>query len=218
MAERGTEHEAAVAKEKLAKLHETFEFSKSAEGGIPDLFASIHISRQQGSHSACVLRVEKEIPEVGSYVQWAFAEKLNLEAFWKKIPSGASELHVFVSKTDAAELKSLATHIYKSFLTLWTEFSKQGLGNSAKRAPFLSGLYDGMMGDGRPEGLKVPQTLGGHKKKKKAPRKSSKPAEPPHVEIHPYELGLTMGRQIAMKLPPKALTGELRKLVEQAAG
>jgi hypothetical protein len=209
MADRGTEHEARIAREKLAKLEASVDFESKAEEQHADLFSGLPgFSTAEGSQSR-VLSVEEKDSEIGSYVKWAFLDRLKLSSIWKKQPSGRNELMVSVAKTDIPPLKELADHIQKSFSIALREFTAGGAINSGKRAPFLSGLYDGMMGVGRDSGIRVPAAIGSGKSRKK----SRKAAVAPVLEIHPYELGLAVGAKIALKIPPKALKGEMRKLM-----
>lgn len=209
MADRGTEHEARVARDKLAKLEAALDFESDTDEPQADLFSGLPAFSAISGRQTRVLSVVEEETEIGSYVKWAFLDRLNLSSIWKKLPSGRNELMIPIAKTDLPPLKELADHIQKSFSTALREFTAGGTVNNGKRAPFLSGLYDGMMGAGRDAGIRVPSAIGSGRTRKKPKKVAAAPA----LEIHPYELGLALGTKIAMKIPPKSLKGEMQKLI-----
>lgn len=209
MAERGTKHEARIASVKLAKLEAEVDFGGAPERETPDLFSGLPVFTPRSGSQNRILSVEEAESEIGSYVKWAFQDRLNLSSTWRKTPSGRTELMVPIPKSDIPVLKELAEHIRKSFSTALKEFTHDGTANLGKRAPFLSGLYDGMLGIGRDAGIRVPSAIGSGRK----PKKRNKTPVVPVLEIHPYELGLAVGAKIAMKIPPKALRGEVRILM-----
>ena len=213
MAERGTEHEAQIAITKLKALENLYDFSGSMTEALPNLFDDVHLTRVDGHHSLKVLTVEPSEIEIGSYVKWAFLDRFQVDSFWRKLKSGKTELHMYVDSVSGEQLRAVGNHIHKSFRAIWGEFSNSGTINNGQRAPFLSGVYDGMMGGGRPEGVRVPSAHGASQPKKRRGVKSSKKPSEPVVGIHPYELGLALGEKIAMKVPPKSLPQELRKLI-----
>lgn len=208
MAERGTEHEARIARNKLIQLEASVDFEETGEHQA-DLFAGLRTSFSRSEKHSRVLSVEEGDAEIGSYVKWAFLERLKISSTWKKQPTGRIELMIPVAQSDLPPLKDLAGHIQRSFSTALREFTAGGTVNLGKRAPFLSGLYDGMMGVGRDSGVRVPSAVGSGRSRKK----SKKAPAAPVLEIHPYELGLALGVRIALKIPAKALKGELRKLM-----
>ncbi|MEX1118770.1 MAG: hypothetical protein WEB60_08245 [Terrimicrobiaceae bacterium] len=213
MAERGTEHEAKVALSKLKALENLFDFSGPDKETTPNLFDGVHLKREGPSRSMRIISVEPAELEIGSYVKWAFLDRFRADSTWKKTKSGKTELHMNVDSSSAGQLRRVGDHIQKSFRAIWGEFSQGGTINTGQRAPFLSGVYDGMMGGGRPEGVRVPSALGGSPSKKRRAGKPSKKQSDPVVGMHPYELGLALGEKIAMKVPPKSLPGELQKLM-----
>lgn len=213
MAERGTEHEARIASGKLAQLEARFDFGGEATGDQPALFAGLTFSSFNPGEYQRVLRVDFLDAEIGSYVKWALQERLGVDSVWKRLPTGKTDLLAPVAKANLPLLQDLATHIHKSFVVALREFTEEGKINMSRRAPFLSGLYDGMMGLGRDSGQRVPAAYGGGARATRRAKKSSKkPADEPVIEIHPYELGVGLGTRIAMKVPPKSLKGELQKL------
>lgn len=209
MAERGTEHEARIARTKLEKLEAQVAFVGEPHEAQGDLFSELPVFSRTSDGQSRVLRVEEKDSEIGSYVKWAFLDRLNLPSTWKKLPSGRNELMVPIPRSELPPLRELAEHIHKSFATALREFTAGGTVNNGKRAPFLSGLYDGMMGSGRDTGVRVPAAIGPARKGKKRNKTGAEPV----LEIHPYELGLALGAKIAMKISPKALKGEMQKLM-----
>ena len=209
MAERGTEHEARIARTKLDKLETEVAFVGEPHEGQGDLFSALPVFSRSPNGQSRILSVEEKDSEIGSYVKWALLERLNLPSTWKKRPSGRSELIVPVPRSELPPLRELADHIQKSFATVLREYTAEGTVNNGKRAPFLGGLYDGMMGSGRDAGVRVPAAIGSPRKGKKRNRTGAEPV----LEIHPYELGLALGAKIAMKISPKALKGEMQKLM-----
>ncbi len=213
MAERGTEHEAKIARTKLTALENLYDFSKGGQETRVNLFDGVHVTKVGGDRSVRILSVEASELEIGSYVKWAILDRFQVDSFWKKLKSGKTELHSKVDPASGQQLREIGAHIHKSFRTIWAEFSNSGTINSGQRAPFLSGAYDGMMGGGRPEGIRVPSALGASLPKKRRGGKSTIKPSAPVVRIHPYEIGLALGEKIAMKVPPKQLPAELRKLM-----
>lgn len=210
MVKRGTRHEGNVAAAKLAKLEDRYDFSAVCTNQQEDLFqacGSIKTGREDYIH---VISIPVEDEEIGSYVKWAFLHRFGVDSCWKRTRRGASALHANVDRTAAASLRGVAEVILSCFKQLWAQYSERNTFRAEQRKPFYCGLYDGMMQSPRGAGEIVPMSSGPRRNKK---RKQSKEAAF-FVETHPYEIGTTLGGMIRMNAPRRALSSQLRIMMQ----
>jgi hypothetical protein len=89
-----------------------------------------------------------------------------------------------------------------------------GVGPS-DRGVFVRGLYDGMMNETRRNGERLPGRMTGVKVRKSARAGKLAVAEAPGLRIHPYSLGLGLGRQVRFSVPLDKITAELEEQVQR---
>jgi len=209
MAERGTKHEAVVAREKLANLESKYDFlAPVASSGADDLFtlgAQIKMDRRK---NAVILEVAAADEEVGNFVKWAFLNRFGIDSHWDKKKPGQSILRAGLEKQSATTLRPVAKQILTQFNFLWSQYSENGTARLIQRRPFFCGLYDGMVEEPRVAGERIPMVSG--LKKKKGRQRKVKTDASVVVETHPYETGLVLGGMIRAKLPVPELTQQLR--------
>lgn len=215
MAERGTEHEAAVAREKLTNLENKYDFTCAvARAAEDDLFALKSEIKMDRRKSAVILEVATADEEVGNFVKWAFLNRFGIDSHWDTMKPGRSGLRAGLEKQSAASLRPVAKQILTQFNLLWGQYSENGTARLNQRRPFFCGLYDGMMEEPRADGERIPMVSG--VKKKKGRQQKVKSDASVVVETHPYETGLALGGMIRAKLPTPELTEQLRIMLGAA--
>ena len=109
-------------------------------------------------------------------------------------------------------MRKIAVQIAGSFSALLDKFGAIDGVNVEDRGVFVMGLYDGMMNEDRNVGERLPNRSG-----PKATRKSKKKAAPanPSLNIHPYTIGLSLGKQIRFSAPIEQITAELDAVTQK---
>jgi hypothetical protein len=117
-----------------------------------------------------------------------------------------------VTPASARRLGEIAVHISGSFRALLNKFGAIDGVNADDRGVFVMGLYDGMMNEVRQVGERLPsrssQKPTGRSKKKAAP-------SGPSLNIHPYTIGLSLGKQIRISAPIEQITAELEAVTQK---
>jgi len=209
MAARGTTHEQSIAKEKLKRMEEKYDFSAAAE--IGDIFAGwIRPSHSHLAHP--VLKVKKEWLDPANLIKWVFQDQFKAASSWRSTPAGA-ELMLHASKGDVKRLQPFARDLHDTIVAACAEFSRGRTIRELDRAPFLTGLYDGLIDEPRPHGSVMPGFSPVAKKKPGRARKS--PKNQPHAAttVHPYDLGRDAGKKLRVAIPRDELCEGIRLAV-----
>ena len=207
LAERGIDGEKLAARRKLARLKARFDFSqpdKAGEAGAPHLFfGDFKPSRTArkiysfGSHEF----------DVANSIKWAIESAAKVTCVYRH-----GDLLAEASAPTARKLTEIAGYIANSFRALIQEFGRLEGASAGDRNVFVMGLYDGMMGETRQTGERLP----GRAPAKKA-RKAKKDSPPPSpgLHVHPYTVGLSLGRQIRFSAPLEQITAELAEVTRK---
>ena len=118
-------------------------------------------------------------------------------------------------KDDTARFKPFAKNLHDTIVAACSQFSRGQTVRELDRAPFLNGLYDGLMDEPRPAGTMMPGYSPVAKKKlprRKKPAKSDAPAGSA-ATIHPYDIGRDAGKKLRANLPRDQLCECLRLAV-----
>jgi hypothetical protein len=214
MIERATEHEKATARDKLQRLNEKYDFSQPEADDFPDLFRN-WIPKKSTTASA-VFSVETPWMDVGNILKWIFENKFGLRAKWR-MSATHSELMLEGCLGNLKRTKVFAQGVLETLQAACVTFFGNRTVKPLERAPFLSGLYDGLLNEVRPEGGMIP----GYSPmpKKKAPRKTrlaKKSAQPPQAgfAVHPYDLGREAGRQMRLEVPREEICDGIRAALQ----
>jgi len=205
MAEGGTEHEKCAAHAKLKRLEARHDFSSSSAPEMADIFSN-WIKPKPAAVALSVLKVPDEWADAANLVKWAFADRFDTASVWRNSTKGA-ELLVHAEGEDVGNLRPLAKGLFKSIEAACVAFHGKGKVAALSRAPFLQGVYDGIMDESRTAGSVIPGFSPAPKKQKG--RKSRRPVANA-AAVHPYELGRTVGLQIRVNIPRKEISAGIR--------
>jgi hypothetical protein len=210
MAARGTDHEKSIATEKLKRMDSRYFFSDAPEIKVGDIFQGWK-QPAHSNQSHPVLKVTKEWMDAANLVKWVFKDQFKTGSGWRGLPDGA-ELMLDAGKADTEHFQSFADNLHNTIVAACSEFSCGRTGCELERAPFLNGLYDGLMDEPRPNGTMMP---GFSPVAKKKPGRKKKPApQPPNAPtIHPYDIGRDVGKKLRINIPRKELCESIRLAV-----
>ncbi len=210
MATRGTHHEKSIAEEKLLRLDAKYDFSPPEEELADDIFAGWDIPAP--SQKSCeVLKVKSEWLDVANLIKWMFQDKFQTSSSWRGSPSG-SQLMLQARQEDVKRLKPFAKNLQETIVAACEVFSCGRNIRELERAPFLKGIYDGLVDEPRPVGTMMPGFSPVAKKKPLRVRKlkKSEPESGSAAAIHPYDLGREAGKKIRINIPRDQLCEEIR--------
>ena len=198
LAERGIDGERTSAQRKIRRLKARFDFSAPEPAETPDLFSG------RFTRSTTARPIYSFGPnefEVANSVKWAIEAATRIQCVHR-----GRELLAEASAATARRLAVIAAHIAASFRALLEQFSTVGGVSAADRGVFVMGLYDGMMSDARNAGQPLPSRPGRGKR-----RRGSKRATPHSagLDVHPYTLGVGLGRRIRFSTPVGDIAAEL---------
>ena len=198
LAERGIDGEKIVARRKLARLKARFDFSQPEPTPPPDLFSG------NFKCSATARQIYSFGPhefDVANSVKWAIESTAKIQCVFQH-----GVLLAEAAPGTASRLTGIAGHIANSFRVLIEKFGALDGVSVSDRRVFVMGLYDGMLAETRPAGQRLP----GRAQVKKG--RKAKPGAVTHasgLHVHPYTVGLGLGRQIRFSAPLEQITAEL---------
>jgi hypothetical protein len=204
----GTPGEIAAARRKLQRLKERLDFSARAPGETLDIFAGLRFTRSV-RRAAHVHTFQSADFDVASSVKWAIENATGIPCLFRGV-----DLLAETTTSMANKLAKVALHITQSFQTLLDQLSRLDGVTPSDRTLFVRGLYDGMMNDGRGIGERLPTRARGRVKQAK-PKKAAV-APPPRLDIHPYTIALSLGKQIRFATPLEEITAELERATKLA--
>ena len=215
MAAGGTTHEKAVAEEKLRRLESKYDFAAKDPSHAEDaenIFSGWPPPRASAK-AYTVLKVESHRMDMANLIKWIFQNKFRISSSWKHLPKGAV-LMLDASEADVKALKPFTKDLLTTIVAACTEFSRGNHIRELDRAPFLSGIYDGLMNEQRPVGTAMP----GYSpvaKKKPARTKKTERAQPAAsgATIHPYDIGVDAGKKLRINIPREQLCETIRLAV-----
>ena len=208
MQERGTKHEAAVAKVKIASLKKRYEFDVPMPGDEPgeDLFSvAAHVRPDPGMRRLAVFDMQEA--GIGNFVKWVLAEGLKINGVWRTA-KGSTALYVGAREEDLPHLRHIAAVISERFKSLWEHFSKTTGADPSDEPSFHAGLYDGLMREPRKPGRAAP----GRSPTRKRGRAAKKSLDTT-VRPHAYSVALDLGAQIRINRSLGQITALLDGLV-----
>jgi hypothetical protein len=211
LAERGVDGERAAAVEKLARLKARFDFTATS-GVDPTHFG---LFAGQFTRSATARRIHQFGPhetDVANSVKWAIESGTRIVCVYRN-----GDLFAEANPATTRRLQEIAGQIAGSFGALLREFGGIAGVDEKDRGVFVMGLYDGMMNETRVIGQRLPTRPSAKplRKGKKALKKAAGAAPGAGLHLHPYSLGLGLGKQIRLATPLAQITAELAAVVRQ---
>jgi len=213
MAARGTEHEKTIAKEKLGRLEARHDFSRPAARDAGDIFAGWpRPAPSQVAHP--VLKVKKEWLDAANLIKWVFQDKFHTASTWRTA-AAETELLLNANASDARKFKPFAKDLLGTIIAACEEFSRGCNIRELDRAPFLTGLYDGLIDERRTVGTRMPGFSPAAKKKPARVKKLKKNQQQAArtATIHPYDLGRDAGEKLRINIPRDELCEAIRLAV-----
>jgi hypothetical protein len=204
----GMPDEIAVARKKLQRLKDRFDFTAPAPAETMDIFAGLKFKRKT-SRAAHVHTFQPADFDFASSVKWAIETATGIPCVFRD-----GDLLAEATPGMANKLSKVVRHITQSFQTLLDKLSRLNGVTTSDRKLFVRGLYDGMMNDGRAVGEPLPARAEVHVKRTKA--KKGAVAPPPGLAIHPYTVALSLGQQIRFATPLEEITAELERATKLA--
>ena len=198
MQERGTKHEAAVAKDKIGSLKKRYNFDISplpdGEEAGEDLFSvAAHVRPDSTGLRRLVVFDMPDAP-IGNFVKWVLSEWLKIKGVWRTVKgSNSTALYVGAKEEELTHLRHIAAVVSERFKSLWEHFSKSTGADPCDEPSFHAGLYDGLMREPRKPGRAAPGRT--PKRKRARVAKTKKPIDT-SVRPHAYSVALDLGAQI----------------------
>jgi hypothetical protein len=198
LAERGVDGEREVARRKLAQLQGRYDFTVPAVADAPDLFSGRFT---RASAAKPIYSFKSGDIALACQVKWAIEAATKVRCLHR-----GTELLAEATPATARKLSQIANHIAQSFRVLLDRFCALGGVAAADRTAFLMGLYDGVMGEARGPGQRLPARPHSARKRKTRASSSNHAAG---MEAHPYSLAVSLGKQIRFSVPLEQIAAEL---------
>lgn len=211
LSEQGmTEHERNAARIRLERLEGRIDFT------IPivltgDIFAKA-VAPLRGEFKRLTLDLTANDP-VACFVKWAIDAGFGVETRWAGVGTEPGRLHASLQARSVPNVSRAAFHIAESFGALWRAFRAFPGANDGDCRTFCLGLLDGMTGQQRQQGEKLPPKRA-EAVVKKGRRKTL--ALVPALSIHPYEVALPLGYRVRMSAPIAELEADLQDVERRA--
>ena len=203
LADRGIDGEKTSAQRKIDRLKARFDFDVPDPADTPDLFLG---SFKRASTARWIYSFGDREVEVANSVKWAIETATKIPCVHR-----GRNLLAEANPSTANRLTDIAGHIANSFRTLIDKFSTVGGVSVTDRNVFVMGLYDGMMNEVRNVGQRLPGRSGSIKIPK-----GKKPAvtRATGLNIHPYTLAVSLGKQIRFSMPLEQIAAELDAAIQ----
>jgi len=203
LAERGIDGERLAAQHKIARLKARLDFnqpdfSQPDETGLPNLFSGKFKRSGKARH---IYSFRADDFEVANSVKWAIESAAKIPCVFRQ-----GDLLAEAAPATVRQLTEISSYIAGSFHALIEKFGAIDGVSASERNVFVMGLYDGMMGETRKAGQRLP---GWSPVKKVRKTKQGAVASAAGLHVHPYTVGLGLGRQIRFSVPLEQITAEL---------
>ena len=205
LAERGIDGEKASAQKKIARLKQRFDFGIPDIAETPDLFQG---SFRPARKARRIYAFGRNEFDVANSVKWAIESATGVQCLYRD-----GELMAEVSKPSANRLTDIAEHIAGSFRALLARLSAVEGISVDDRSSFVMGLYDGMMNEVREVGARLPSRVSPVKTRKGKKRPATGAIG---LNIHPYTVALSLGKQIRFSAPPEQVAAELDAVLQKS--
>jgi hypothetical protein len=220
MAERGTVHEAAEARNKLAALEKKYAFNGQPpdEPDADDLFARAAQIKPDARKYRSVYAFDLKDSAIGAFAQWALLNAFKIEGVWKNGKENKTDLCVGAREADLPHLRHIVGVIVESFQRLWKQFRSGTGAEPTDENPFYRGLYDGLMRDSRKDGEAIPKPPPPKKRpKRRVKAVAAAPGAQACVRPHAYEIARALGEKIRLSHPLERVAASLEDLLRVTA-
>jgi hypothetical protein len=204
LAEQGIDGEKISAQNKIARLKTRFDFFAQTPDETPDLFLG---SFKRSTKARWIYSFGSNEFDVANSVKWAIESTTKIRCVYRD-----RDLWAEATTSTASRLTEIALHIAHSFRALLDKFNAVEGVSVNDRGVFVMGLYDGMMNEVRSVGQRLPGRAG-VKKIRKAKKRAVTHA--PGLNIHPYTVALSLGKQIRFSAPLEQITAELEAVTQK---
>lgn len=204
LAERGIAGEKASARHKIARLKAKFDFSEPDETGMPDLFSG---NFKRSGTARQIYSFGADEFDVANSVKWAIESAAKIPCVFRD-----GDLLAEATASTAKRLADISGHIANSFRALIGEFGARAGASASDRNVFVMGLYDGMMGESRNAGQRLPSRPQVNKMRK---GKKGPAAQASGLHVHPYTVGMGLGKRIRFSAPLEQITAELAEATQK---
>lgn len=201
----GTPSECAAAAAKVARLKRTFDFTGLPEPTTHDMFKEAR-SFRRGSQALFVAALERHEMEIGSCVKWAIEVSSPIHCVFT-----GDTLRAEADGRTAAKLQDIASAIIGAYRAVLHKFDAIDGVTTADRSAFLRGLTDGMLGETRPDGQRLPSRR--CRRISQRPAKRQAVATAPRLSVHPYSLAWPLGRQIRFSATIEEIVADLDRKI-----
>ena len=201
LAERGIDGEKIAAQRKIRRLKARFDFEAPDPSQTPDLFRGAFKPSRKAKRIFSFTPSEFDL---ANQVKWAIETRTGIRCVYRN-----SDLLAEATQSAANQLAEIAVQISGRFRALVAQFGGLKGVSAADRGVFVMGLYDGMMNELRDMGQPLPSRPAA-----KTARRTKKPVASTvtGLHVHPYTLGVGLGRQIRFSVPLQELAAELDRL------
>ncbi len=210
LVERGVAGEADSAKRKLARLEKSFDFTAENpdDAATRDLFRDALGS--YGMHRDCAEKFADY--DIASFVKWAILNAYGIEGKLRENRDHTISLVLEASHESMKVINHVARLLNRAFSDLLAAFlALPGAGERDGRT-FVRACYDGCMNDQRKDCEPLPSRA--TVKMPKGKKRSVVVA--PGIAIHPYTVGVELGRKIRISVPIEQIAGDLKNREEAA--
>jgi len=222
MAERGTEHEAAEAKNKIAALEKKYTFAgplpEAAQ--VEDLFAGAAKIKPDARKYRPAYAFHIKDSAIAAFAQWTLLNAFKVEAVWRSSQGNKTELCVGAREADLPYLGQIVGVIATSFRRLWERFRTDTGAEPADENPFYRGLYDGLMRDPRKAGESIPKPPPPKKRPKRKGKAAAATAAVASAKVdmrpHAYEIACALGEEIRLSHPLERVVESLENVLRVA--
>jgi hypothetical protein len=204
LADRGIGGEKISAQNKIARLKARFDFSFPDTADTPDLFSG---SFKRSTTARRIYSFGAKEFDVANSVKWAIESATKIPCVHRD-----GDLMAEATPSTSNRLMEIADHIARSFRALIEKFSAVDGVSARDRGVFVMGLYDGMMNEVRNAGQRLPSRSRVTKMRKAKKRDVSRAAG---LDIHPYTVALSLGKQIRFSAPLEQITAELESVTRK---
>jgi hypothetical protein len=204
LAERGIDGEKISAQNKIARLRARFDFNGPEPSETPDLFFGA-FKRSATARQICSFGAHEF--DVANSVKWAIESATKIPCVYRH-----GILLAEATPPTAKRLAEIAVHITHSFRALIDKFSAIDGVSVNDRVVFVMGLYDGMMNEVRNVGQRLPSRFRVAKMRKAKKRDVTHASG---LNVHPYTIALSLGKQIRFSAALEQITAELEAVTQK---
>lgn len=209
---RGVGGEADSAKRKLARLERAYDFTApNPDGG--DLFADAleGIAYMHRGNDRALAETFAD-SELACFVKWAIQAAYGIEGKLKENPDRTFTLIVEAAAESMKTMNFIARTLHNAFRDLLAQFLALPGASTRDGRLFIRAVYDGCLNDEKAAGERLPSPVAA--KVRKGRRRSL--AVAPALAVHPYSIGLEMGRRVRLRIPIEQIAGDLKNREEVA--